>query len=132
MKFYQRLAFYLFGLLLGIIFLVYFLQGKAEARDVSFCYLPNCRVLQDLRKKPLQYSDQAKITLQENWVTLQDVKNTLQYGDVDFSISNEPFKNGKIYFIEGKTTANEPIIVSMINYSEKAVLYEIKKDIKKQ
>lgn len=128
MKFSQRLAFFLFGLLLGIIFLVYFLQGKAEARNVSFCYLPNCRVLQDLRSKPLIYSDEAKVTLGEKWVTLEDVKNCMQYGDVDFSISNEPFQNGKIYFIEGKTTQNEPIVVSIINYTDKAVLYSIKKD----
>lgn len=128
MKFSQRLAYYLGGLLLGTIIVVYFLQAKAESRNVSFCYLPNCRVLQDLRKKPLHYSPESEATLKEKWVTLEDIKNCMQYGDVDFSKSNEPFKGGKIYFIKGKNTKGEPITVSMVNYSDKVLLNEIKKD----
>lgn len=128
MKFSQRLAYYLGGLLLGTIIVVYFLQAKAESRNVSFCYFPNCRVLQELRSKPLQYSPEAEATLKEKWVTIQDIKNCMQYGDVDFSISNKPFEHGKIYFIEGKTTQNEAITVSMVNYSDKVILKGIKKD----
>ena len=128
MKFSYRLAYYLGGLLLGTVFVVYFLQAKADARDVSFCYLPNCRVLQNLRSKPLEVSDQAQQTIAEKWVTLQDVKNCLQYGDVDFSSSNKPFENGKIYFIEGKNTKGEPITVSMVNYEKKVILKDIKKE----
>lgn len=128
MKFSQRLAYYLGGLLLGTIIVVYFLQAKAESRNVSFCYFPNCRVLQDLRSKPLHYSLEAEAILKEKWVTIQDIKNCMQYGDVDFSISNKPFEHGKIYFIEGKTTHNEAITVSMINYSDKVILKDIKKD----
>ena len=128
MKFSYRLAYYLGGLLLGTVFVVYFLQAKADARDVSFCYLPNCRVLQNLRSKPLEVSDKAQQTIAEKWVTLQDVKNCLQYGDIDFSSSNKPFENGKIYFIEGKNTKGEPIIVSMVNYEKKVILKDIKKE----
>ena len=35
MKFSYRLAYYLGGLLLGTVFVVYFLQAKADARNVS-------------------------------------------------------------------------------------------------
>ena len=128
MKFSQRLAYYLGGLLLGTIIVVYFLQAKAESRNVNFCYFPNCRVLQDLRSKPMHYSPESEAILKENLVTLQDVKNCMQYGDVDFSISNKPFEHGKIYFIKGKNTKGEPITVSMVNYSDKVILKEIKKD----
>lgn len=128
MKFSQRLAYYLGGLLLGIIIVVYFLQAKAESRNVNFCYFPNCRVLQDLRSKPLQYSPESEAILKENWVTIKDVKNCLEYGDVDFSISNKSFEHGKIYFIEGKNTKGEPITLSMVNYSDKVILKDIKKD----
>ncbi|MDP2159135.1 MAG: DUF4258 domain-containing protein [Flavobacterium sp.] len=127
MKFYQRLAFFLFGLLLGVIFLIYFLGAKAESRGVTFCYLPNCRVLKDIRSKPFQYSDEAKTILSEKWIDSTDVKNTLTYGDVDFGKSNIKVGNGKLYVVKGKTKDNTPIILTVINYESKAVLKEIEK-----
>ena len=95
MKFYQRLAYYLFGLLIGGIFVFYFLGAKAKARGVSFCYLPNCRVLKDLRSKPFHYSEEASKVLSESWIDTIDIKNTLQYGDVDFKKSNIKTGAGK-------------------------------------
>lgn len=127
MKLRIRLAYYLFGLFIGILGVSYFLSKKAESRDVEFCYLPNCRVLQDLRKKSLDISPEAQTTLTENWVTLDDIKKTLRYGDVDFSKSNEPYKNGKIYVIEGKNAKSEEIIVTMVSYSSKVLLDKIEK-----
>ncbi|HEU4497027.1 MAG TPA: DUF4258 domain-containing protein, partial [Flavobacterium sp.] len=99
-----------------------------ESRNVSFCYLPNCRVLKDLRSKPLEFSENAKAALKENWVTIDDVKKCMTYGDVDFSVSNKPFEKGKIYFIEGRNAKGEPIKVSMVNYDDKVVLHAIKKN----
>ena len=128
MKFSVRLAYYLGGLLLGTVFVVYFLQAKAEARDVSFCYFPNCRVLKDLRSKSLEVTPKADSIFQQKWVNLDDVKKTLDYGDVDFSISNKPFEGGKIYFIEGKNIKGERITVTMVNYEKKVVLTNIKKE----
>lgn len=128
MKFSYRLAYYLGGLLLGTVFVVYFLQAKADARNVSFCYFPNCRVLQDLRSKPLEISPKADSIFMQKWVNLDDVKKCMEFGDVDFSISNKPSKGGKIYFIEGKNTKGEPITVEMINYETKVILTNVKKD----
>ena len=127
MKFKFRLAYYMFGLLLGAIFVVYFLGSKAESRDDEFCYLPNCRALKDLRSKPISYSEEAQVVLNENWISLDDIKLSMKHGDIDFSKSNEPYKNGKIYLIEGKTTQNEEIIITMINYTDRVVLEDIKK-----
>lgn len=124
MKFPQRLAYYLFGFLIGAMFLFFFF-GEKKTR---FCYLPNCRVLQDLRSKPLLYSDEAEARFAENWVTIDDVRNCLTYGKVDFSQSNKEFKNGKLYVIKGKNTANEPITVEMINFGERVMLQDIKKE----
>lgn len=123
-----RLAFYLFGLSIGIVFVYYFMTKKAEASGVSFCYLPNCRVLKDIRSKPLKISDEAQKTLEEKWITLEDIKTSLQYGDVDFSKSNKPFENGNLYVIEGKTIENQNIIIEMINYNELVVLKDIQKE----
>lgn len=127
MKFKFRLAYYLFGLLLGLFFVVWFLGAKAESKGVEFCYLPNCRVLQDLRKKPLVIEPTADSILKQNWINIEDIRQSLKHGDVDFSKSNKPYKKGKIYIIEGKTSQNEDIIITMINYNEKVILENIKK-----
>ncbi|MBQ0117844.1 MAG: DUF4258 domain-containing protein [Flavobacterium sp.] len=124
MKFTQRLAYYLFGLLFGGIF-VYFLLNKKGTE--SFCYLPNCRVLKDIRNKPYHVSPEAQNTLKEGWVAQEDIKNSLEFGDVDFSKSNLPMENGKLYTIEGRNAANQDIIIEMINYKDKVVLKSVTK-----
>lgn len=121
-----RLAFYLFGLLLGIIFLYYFLTAKAESRDVSFCYLPNCRVLKDLRSKQFFYSEQASKVLAEKWIDTLDIKQTLRYGDVDFSKSDTKSKGPKTYVVVGQTQAKKSITLVLKNQSEKVILEEIR------
>lgn len=128
MKLRYRLAFYLFGLMVGIIFLYFFMTKKAEASGVTFCYFPNCRVLKDLRSKPLEIDAIAAKKLTEKWVTLEDIKKSLEFGDVDFSKSNKPLDKGKLYIIEGKNTSNEEIIITMINYDNRAVLKDIIKE----
>ncbi|WP_339835271.1 DUF4258 domain-containing protein [uncultured Flavobacterium sp.] len=123
-----RLAFYLFGLMIGIVFVYFFMTKKAEASGVSFCYFPNCRVLKDLRSKPLKIGDEATKKFDEKWVTLDDIKMSLEHGEVDFSESNESFENGKLYIVEGKTIANQNIIIEMISYEDKVILKDIKKE----
>ncbi|HLO73401.1 MAG TPA: hypothetical protein VK164_05640 [Flavobacterium sp.] len=127
MKFQFRLAYYLFGLLLGGVFVMWFLKAKATNRGVEFCYLPNCRVLKDLRSKSLEIDSLAKQSLSEKWVTMEDIKNSLTYGDVDFGKSNELYRKGKIYVIEGKTSKNEDITITMVNYTNKVLLEKIEK-----
>ena len=123
MKFPQRLAYYLFGLMIGAFFVAFILGGK----DTSCNYFPNSRVLSDLRTKPFHYSDAASQVLAEGWIDTVDVKNTLKHGDVDFDQSNIKYKNGKIYIIEGKTVKNQEIILKVVNYEKKAVLESITK-----
>ena len=127
MKFQFRLAYYLFGLLLGGVFVMWFLKSKATNRGVEFCYFPNCRVLKDLRSKSLEIDSLAQQSLKDKWVTLEDIKQSLTYGDVDFEKSNEPYRKGKIYIIEGKTSKNEDITITMVNYPSKVLLEEIEK-----
>ena len=127
MKFQFRLAYYLFGIFLGGVFVMWFLKAKADDKGVEFCYLPNCRVLKDLRSKPLTVSPEAQQKLNEKWVTMEDIKACLQNGDVDFSKSNQPSENGKLYVIEGLNTKNEEITVEMINYAEKVLLKDVKR-----
>lgn len=123
MKLYQRFAYYIAGFSIGLVFLFFILNGK----ESSCSYFPNARVLKDLRSKPFHYSDNAKEKLSQTWVDSVDIKNTLTYGDVDFSKSNIKEGNGKLYIIEGKNAKNENITVEVINYSDKVLLKDIKK-----
>ena len=121
MKFYQRFAYYLVGLVMGCFFVAMVLSGK----DTRCNYFPNARVLNDLRNKPFHYSDKASQILAEKWIDTADIKNTLQYGDVDFDNSNIELKKGKLYIIEGKTIKNQEVTLKVINYADKAVLEDI-------
>lgn len=121
MKFSQRLAYYLLGLLIGGTIVYYFFDVK----DTQFCYLPNCRVLKDLRSKPLTISDKAQISFDNALVNMNDIKACLTYGDVDFDKSNKYEEGGKLYIIEGQNTKKEPITVEMINYSEKVTIKDV-------
>lgn len=123
MKFVHRFAYYLVGLIMGSFVVAAIFSGK----DTRCNYFPNARVLNDLRTKPFYYSEQASQVLAEKWIDTIDIKNCLKYGDVDFDQSNLPFKNGKIYVIEGQTVNNQKITLNVINYPEKAVLDKIVK-----
>lgn len=121
MKFFHRFAYYLVGLVIGIFFVSLIFSGK----DTRCNYFPNARVLNDLRNKPFEYSEKASQVLAEKWIDTIDIKNTLEFGDVDFDNSNTEFRKAKVYVIEGKTTKNQQIILKVSNRENKAVLEEI-------
>jgi hypothetical protein len=123
MKFAHRFAYYLVGLVMGCFFVALVFSGK----DTRCNYFPNARVLNDLRNKPFHYSEEASKVLTEKWIDTLDIKNTLQFGDVDFDASNVEYKKGKLYVIEGKTLKNQEVILKVINYPGKAVLESIEK-----
>jgi len=123
MKFFQRFAYYFVGLIIGLFFVSMVFSGK----DTRCNYLPNARVLNDLRNKPFNYSPRASEILSQSWVDTIDIKNSLQHGDVDFDQSNIAVGKGKKYVIEGRTLKNQEIILTITNYSDKAVLENITK-----
>ncbi len=122
MNFTYRLSYYFFGFIVGCCFLFFVLNKK----NTRCSYFPNDRVLNTLRTKPFIYSDIASKKLAEDWLDTIDIKNTLQYGDVDFDRSNVKIPKGKLYTIVGKNTKNIPIELIIENYEEKAVLRDIK------
>jgi hypothetical protein len=122
MKFVQRFAYYLVGLVIGCFFVALVFSGK----DTRCNYFPNSRVLNDLRNKPFEYSDKATKILAQPWIDKNDIKNSLTFGDVDFDKSDTEFgKNTKLYIIEGKTAKNVEIILTVENQSNKAILVDI-------
>lgn len=123
MKFAYRLSYYLFGFIVGCVFLFFVLNQK----NTRCTYFPNDRVLNNIKSKPFHYSEIASKKIAEKWLDTIDIKNTLEYGDVDFDRSNIKVGGGKLYTIIGKTTKNQPIEVIIENYEERAVLKDVKK-----
>lgn len=123
MKFYQRLAYYLVGFVIGMFFVVLVLSGK----DTRCNYFPNARVLNDIRNKPFHYDSIATQQMTERGISKEDLKSILTNGDVDFDLSNKPKEGGKLYVITGKSKTNQEITVEIINYPDKAVLKNINK-----
>ena len=122
MKFVQRFAYYLVGLVIGCFFVALVYSGK----DTRCYYFPNARVLNDIRNKPFEYSESASKILAETWIDTTDIKNTLEFGDVNFDKSDTDFgKKSKIYVIEGKTTKDVEIILTIQNDEHKATLMNI-------
>lgn len=97
MSFLKRFGFYLIGLSIGLLFLAFFLRKKAEGSGVEFCYLPNCRVLKELRAKPLEVDSNLAGTAD----TLA-IQFLLQEGDVAFGESEPRAKPCGIYVVNGK------------------------------
>ena len=87
MAFLKRLGFYLFGLSIGLVFLAFFLKKKSEETGTSFCYLPNCRVLKELRSKPIAF-DKLKIASTALVLDSIQIEKFLIDGKVDFKASD--------------------------------------------
>lgn len=95
MGFLKRLGWYLIGLSIGLIFLVFFLKKKSGEGGIDFCYLPNCRVLKDMRSKPFTFSE----SLPEQYRDTLLIQSFFKDGDVDFGKSNTKSKPCKTYYI---------------------------------
>ncbi|UII75934.1 DUF4258 domain-containing protein [Flagellimonas sp. HMM57] len=96
MAFLKRLGWYLVGLSIGIVFLVFFLKKKSGESGIDFCYFPNCRVLKDMRSKPLVFSGSIGKTAKDSLL----IRSFLTDGDIDFGKSDTKSKPCKTYFIE--------------------------------
>lgn len=98
MAFLRRLGWYLVGLSIGIVFLVFFFRKKSGGTDAQFCYFPNCRVLKDMRSKPLVFANGLGQSYRDTLL----IQSLLTDGDIDFRHSDTRSKPCKTYYIEKK------------------------------
>lgn len=96
MKFIQRLGYYLGGFALGLVLLMFFLNGK----DASCDYGPNARTVKNISSKPIHYSNIASQFINENALDSSTVSNLVKFGSVDFSKSKSKIDSCKVYYIE--------------------------------
>lgn len=124
LAFFKRLGFYLMGLSIGIVFLTFFLKKKMEKTGVEFCYFPNCRVLKDLRNKPIAFSDDINNMLKNKQLDSLDITSFFRNGSIDFSKSDAKAKPCSFYFIEGEIKGKFANI-KVTNCSEKVNVTEL-------
>lgn len=122
MGFLKRLGWYLVGLSIGLIFLVFFLKKKSGEEGIDFCYLPNCRVLKDMRSKPLTFSE----SLPEQYRDTLLIQSFFKDGDVDFSKSDTKSKPCKTYFISHDYNGEE-LELRAQNCKEKLIVEKIER-----
>jgi hypothetical protein len=123
--FIKRLGYFMVGLSIGIVFLTFFLKKKTEETGVSFCYLPNCRVLKDMRSKPLYYSDVISEMLASQELDSLSLANLFNEGDINFGDSDTKSKPCKTYRIEGEI-AQKPIIMEVKNCPERVTVLSLR------
>lgn len=110
MSFLKRLGYYLIGLSIGLIFLAFFLSRK----NAQFCYLPNCRVLKELRSKPLSYSESIAQKISNKELDSTDIDHFLNDGKVNFRESDTESKPCSNYIIDADIDGN-PMSLSVKN-----------------
>ena len=96
MKFIHRLAYYLGGFAIGLMLLMFFLNGK----DASCDYGPNARTIKNISSKPFMYTNDASNFIAEQSLDSTIVNNLVKFGSVDFSKSKTEIDSCKIYLIE--------------------------------
>jgi len=103
MKFTQRLAYYLSGFVIGLIILMFFLNGK----DASCDYGPNARTVKNISSKTILHSEEVSHFIKQNKLDSTTVVNLIKYGEVDFSKSDTKQTSCKVYHIDNSFKERE-------------------------
>lgn len=115
----KRIGYFLIGVSFSIVIIAFFLKGRDEKLD--FCYLPNCRVLKNIRSKSLSIDPKVQETLNTYKVNRDNLKDMLTYGEVDFSESDTDAKPCKTYIVE-VIWKEKDVTLTVKNCLKKAVI----------
>jgi len=121
MKFIHRLGYYLGGFAIGLVLLMFFLNGK----DASCDYGPNARTVKNITIKKFQYSEDVLETISSNNIDTSSVRQLIKYGSVDFSESDTKSKDCKTYKIEN-TFKEREVVLRVKNCSLVATILNFK------
>lgn len=120
MKLLHRVGYYLGGFSIGLVILAFFLNGK----KVSCDYGPEARVLKNINLKQIEFSENIYSAILNNKIDSIEVRELLQYGDIDFSKSDTRKEPCGIYAIEGKINKTE-IVLTVENCDSIATIQDI-------
>jgi len=97
MELKRRFTLFGFGFFIGILLLMFFLNGK----DASCNYFPNARMLEILRNKHRVYDDQVVQQMIDQQIDSASIALFLSEGDIDFSKSKPRQEPCRYYWIDG-------------------------------
>ncbi|MEN1785900.1 MAG: DUF4258 domain-containing protein [Bacteroidota bacterium] len=120
--FLKRLGWYLVGFSIGLVFLGFIINKKSDGEGIEFCYFPNCRVLKDIRSKPIvvmQEDTKDTLGFMDLKAPLQDV---LTNGNIDFGKSDTKAKPCKTYWVSLKS---KNIMVNVRNCKDYAFVTRV-------
>jgi hypothetical protein len=120
MKFIHRLGFYLAGFAIGLVLLMFFLNGK----DASCDYTPNARTVKNISSKPIIYSSKASSFITDNTLDSLTILNLVKFGSVDFSKSKTKVDSCKVYHIENSYKKRD-MVLRIKNCDSLATLIDI-------
>ncbi len=98
MRLLKRVGFYLMGVALGSIAVIYFWKNK----NVTFDYGMDARTLKSIRTKKLLFSENVQLELAAKKIDTTKISTILKYGDVDFGKSKPRQKPCAEYYVIGK------------------------------
>ena len=113
--FLKRLGWYLVGFSIGLVFLVFFVKKKSGETGIELCYFPNCRVLKDIRSKPISYENDLENRFSKDSVFW---RSFFKEGNIDFGASDTQSEPCKTYIIANDANRR----ISLKNCPEKAVV----------
>ena len=93
----RRFTLFGFGFIIGIILLLFFLNGKNASCD----FFPNERMLKILRNKHRVYSEDVLQLMTTNKIDSTAIDYLLINGDIDFSKSKVRQEPCRYYWIDG-------------------------------
>ena len=96
MSFIKRLTYYLGGVGLGSLLLMFFLSGKKTSCD----YGPNARTLKFLKNRPLKIIQNTVDNLDKYGLDTTNINQVFENGDVNFSKSQISQTLPNIYILE--------------------------------
>lgn len=120
MDFVKRLVYYLGGVGMGSIVVVFFLSGK----KTSCNYLPNDRVVNHLVKQPIEFTKNVQESLRKNHVDTLGFYKMLSNASVDFSKSNPQAKDCKLYhlLLEDSSDQHKHYITNLKSCQNKVIV----------
>ena len=113
--FLKRLGWYLVGFSIGLVFLVFFIKKKSGETGIEICYFPNCRVLKDIRSKPISYANALEEKFARDSVLW---RSFFKEGNIDFGASDTKSEPCKTYIVRNSENSS----ISLKNCPEKVVV----------
>jgi len=121
MTFKQRLPYFLGGLIIGIIVVIFFFGKK----NTTFDYGPNARVLKNIRVKNRVFSPEALSVINLKTIDTATISQLLKNGDVDLRNKVKLDSCFYQYEIKGEKELKN-VTLTVINCDSTAIIKNIK------